>query len=269
MSPTICRTTRTGRGFIEPLLNVGDASPLHMVLIPSATFTMGSPEEEEKHQAWEGPQYEVKMSSFFMGRYPITQTQYEEIMEANPAVKYDADRFVNSNKPVIGVTWHDAVEFCQRIAQLTERPYRLPSEAEWEYACRAGTSTPFYFGKTLTTEVANYDGNYTYVNGPEGEYRNKTTPVNHFGFANAFGLCDMHGNVLEWCQDYWHDNYDGAPTDGSAWLKGGDESLRVLRGGSWDYNPGNCRSAYRDGFEPDIDNNFIGFRVVCSAPSTF
>jgi formylglycine-generating enzyme required for sulfatase activity len=158
------------------------------------------------------------------------------------------------------------MEFCARLSAHTDRPYRLPSEAEWEYACRAGTTTPFYFGNTLTTEVANYDGNSTYADGLKGEYRKETTSVDHFGVANAFGLCDMHGNVWEWCQDYWHDNYEGAPSDGSAWIKGGNSDLRILRGGSWLYNPWDCRSAYRDYNEPGYVNSFIGFRVVCSAP---
>ncbi|MEL6384980.1 MAG: formylglycine-generating enzyme family protein [Cyanobacteria bacterium J06626_18] len=268
MSPTIRRTTRTGRGFIEPLLEVGNALPLHMVLVPSGTFIMGSPEEEEDREEREGPQHQVAVPSFFMGRYPVTQAQYEQVMETNPATQYDTDHFVAPDKPVVGVNWHRAVEFCQRLAQLTERPYRLPSEAEWEYACRAGTKTPFYFGKTLTTEVANYDGNDTYANGPKGEYRNETTPVIHFGIANAFGLSDMHGNVYEWCQDYGHNDYDNAPTDGSAWTEGVASTRRVIRGGSWLNFPRNCRSAYRYWYEPDPFNCYVGFRVVCSAPRT-
>jgi formylglycine-generating enzyme required for sulfatase activity len=164
------------------------------------------------------------------------------------------------------VSWYNAMEFCARLSAHTERPYRLPSEAEWEYACRAGTTTPFYVGKTLTTDVANYNGDYTYADGPKGEYRAETTPVDHFGLANAFGLCDMHGNVWEWCQDYWHDSYEGAPTDGSAWIEGGDSERRILRGGSWYYFPWFCRSAYRSYFGPGFVVSSYGFRVVCSAP---
>jgi formylglycine-generating enzyme required for sulfatase activity len=114
--------------------------------------------------------------------------------------------------------------------------------------------------------VANYDGNSTYADGPKGEYREETTPVDHFGIANAFGLCDMHGNVDEWCQDHWHDNYEGTPTDGSAWIEGGNPERRILRGGSWGLYPKICRSAYRNTFEPGNRNDDIGFRVVCSAP---
>lgn len=264
----IRRTTRTGRGFIEPLLEVGNALPLHMVLVPSGIFTMGSPEDEPEREEREGPQHQVTVSSFFMSRHPVTQAQYEQAMESNPATQYDTDRFVAPDKPVVGVSWHNAVDFCQRLAQLTDRPYRLPTEAEWEYACRAGTKTPFYFGKTLTTKVANHDGNYTYANGPKGESRNETTPVNHFGIANAFGLSDMHGNVYEWCQDYGHDDYNNAPTNGSAWTEGGDESLRILRGGSWVSSPGKCRSAYRNGGESGLIYDIVGFRVVCTVPRT-
>jgi formylglycine-generating enzyme required for sulfatase activity len=183
------------------------------------------------------------------------------------------------------VNWYDATEFCARLSAHTGRTYRLPTEAEWEYTCRAKPirifdtpealqiklfedSTPFYFGNTLTTEVANYDGNYTYNNGPKGEYREETTSVDHFGVANAFGLSDMHGNVWEWCQDHWHSNYDGAPTDGSAWLSDYEKASRILRGGSWSDDPGACRSANRDNDEPGGVINDVGFRVCCPVPRT-
>ena len=171
-------------------------------------------------------------------------------------------------RPVEQVSWDDAMEFCARLSTHAGRKYSLPSEAEWEYACRAGTTTPFYFGKTLTSDLANYDGSETYNGGPKGEYRRETTPVDKFKYANAFGLSDMHGNVWEWCLDHWHQNYDGAPEDGSAWLTDNDNGRRVRRGGSWDYYPGDCRSAYR--FRNTRENriNNIGFRVVSVAPST-
>ena len=175
--------------------------------------------------------------------------------------------FKGSNRPVEKVRWYNAVAFCKRLSQKTGKTYRLPSEAEWEYACRAGTTTPFHFGETITTDLANYGGDYTsYGQEPKGVYRKETREVGSFGVANNFGLYDMHGNVWEWCQDHWHSNYEGAPTDGSADL---------LRGGSWDDFAGYCRSACRSHLEYLIvdtdlvvseirDLNSIGFRVVCS-----
>jgi formylglycine-generating enzyme required for sulfatase activity len=165
------------------------------------------------------------------------------------------------------VNWHEAVEFCARLSQKTGREYRLPTEAEWEYACRAGTTTPFHFGPTLTTNLANYDGNYVYGSGPKGVYREQTTDVGSFP-PNAFGIYDMHGNVWEWCLDHWHDNYKGAPTDGSAWIEGGDSNRRLLRGGSWIDAPRNCRSAYRGGFGPVVRLITFGFRIVCGSAWT-
>ena len=270
MALKVRRTPRTGRGFIETRLEVVDALPLHMVLIPSGTFLMGSPEDELERTEAEGPQHEVSVSQFFMGRYPVTQAQWQAVVSL-PRVERELDPdpslFKGANRPVEEVSWEDAVEFCNRLSQHTGKPYRLPSEAEWEYACRAGTQTPFYFGKTLTTELANYDGNYAYGDGPKGEYREETTPVDHFGVANAFGLSDMHGNVWEWCQDKWHENYEGAPTDGSAWLSSGERKNRhVLRGGSWIDSPRNCRSAYRYRFARDYIYNNLGFRVCCASP---
>ncbi|WP_339377660.1 formylglycine-generating enzyme family protein [Merismopedia glauca] len=178
------------------------------------------------------------------------------------------------------VSWYDAVEFCSRLCKLTNQEYRLPSEAEWEYACRAGTTTPFHFGETITTDLANYDGNYTYGDAPKGKYRKTTTDVGSFP-PNLFGLYDMHGLVWEWCADTWHENYKGATTDGSAWVVGdnnnclpqinvvggvvGNDNRSPVRGGSWDYHPRCCCSAYRsdDIAPPRGDFGFdIGFRVV-------
>jgi len=239
-------------------------SDVSVVRIPGGTFLMGSPEDEEGRADDEGPQHEVTVPTFFMGRYPITQAQYEAVMGTNPATEYDAERFVAPNKPVVEVSWDDAVAFCTALAQRTGRPYRLPSEAEWEYACRAGTTTPFHFGPTLSTEVANYNGNETYGDGPKGEFRNALTPVDHFGIANRFGLSDMHGSVWEWCQDVWHENYEGAPADGSAWMEGGNQERRVLRGGSWVSYPKYCRSAYRNLLNAVNRSDDIGFRVCYS-----
>lgn len=268
---TIRETPAKAQGFTEPLDALGDALPLDMLLIRGGKFTMGSPTDEPERADDEGPQHGVTVPSFLMGRYPVTQAQWKVVAgleQVNQVLDPAPSKFKGDNHPVEQVSWHDAVEFCQRLARYTGRPYRLPTEAEWEYACRAGTRTPFAFGKTLTPEIANYDGNYTYNGGPEGEDRRKTTPVDHFAVANAWGLCDMHGNVYEWCQDHWHDSYKGAPEDGSAWLSDNEDARRVIRGGSWSLSPGFCRSAYRFIINSDDRVDLIGFRVVCSAPRT-
>ena len=268
--PACRRTPRTGQGYIEPLLEVGNALPLYMVLIPAGEFIMGSPTNELQHQDTESPQHLVTVPQFFMGRYPITQAQWRVVAGLSPVKQKlapEPSQFKDKdNHPVESVSWHDAIEFCARLERDTNRPYRLPTEAEWEYACRAGTTTPFYFGKTLTDELANYNASATYGKASQGEYRQTTTPVDHFGIANAFGLSDMHGNVQEWCQDHGHDNYEGAPTDGSTWLTNNENARRVLRGGSWYFDPRHCRSATRDLDAPDDRTHDIGFRVVCSAP---
>jgi formylglycine-generating enzyme required for sulfatase activity len=248
-----------------------DDITLEIVSIPGGTFRMGSPEDEpERNEDRESPQHDVNVPPFFMGRYPITQAQWRVVAalpQVNRELNPDPSYFKGDNRPVENVSWHDAVEFCARLSAYTNRTYRLPSEAEWEYACRANTTTPFHFGDMITTDVANYNGS-VYADGPQGESRGETTPVDRFGIANAFGLSDVHGNVLEWCADHWHENYENAPTDGSAWIEGGDSSRRVWRGGSWDDDPRLCRSAYRDRGVPDLIYNGLGFRVVCSPPRT-
>ena len=244
---------------------------LDMILIPAGQFMMGSPENELERQDPEGPQHQVTVPQFFMGRYPVTQAQWQVVAgftQVNRPLKDNPSNFKGEHRPVEQVSWQDAVEFCDRLALHTGRPHRLPSEAEWEYACLAGTTTPFYFGHSISPELANYDGNYTYGDGPQGEYRGETTPVDHFDVANGFGLSDMHGNVWEWCLDHWHDNYDGAPIDGSAWRDSDENDNRshVCRGGSWFHYPWYCRSATR-GLNGTLLSD-TGFRVACSAPRT-
>jgi formylglycine-generating enzyme required for sulfatase activity len=198
--------------------DLGNDITLEMVAIPGGTFLMGSPPNEKYSFDDEHPQHQVSVPPFFMGKYPITQAQWKEVasrtdlkvkqdLNLNPA--HFKDRPDSDRRPVEQVNWYDAVEFCARLSKLTGREYRLPSEAEWEYACRAGTTTPFYFGETITGELANYDAS-------------ETTPVGQFT-PNVFGLYDMYGNVWEWCADTWHDNYDGAPSDGSVWLDNNQE----------------------------------------------
>ena len=269
------RKLNQARYFNEDL---GNGITLDMVSIPGGKFMMGTEDEEierlvKKYKLeWfrnEKPQHQVTVKSFFMGKYQVTQAQWKAVaslpkfsnhLDPNPS------RFKGDNLPIENVSWEDAVEFCARLSRETGKEYRLPTEAEWEYACRSSTTTPFYFGETITGDLANYRARYIYANEPKGEYRQKTTPVGSFP-PNAFGLYDMHGNVWEWCQDDWHDNYEGAPTDGSAWLSG-NSNTKVMRGGSWFINPDYCRSAFRY-FNSRVDrSDFIGFRVVCVAGST-
>ena len=224
---------------------------LEMVPIPGGSFMMGSPEDELDRFEDEGPRYPVTVAKFWMGKYPVTQAQWRVVAHM-PAINYelnpDPAQFKGEHRPVEKVTWYEAMEFCHRLSQHTGKPYRLPSEAEWEYACRAGTTTPYHFGKTISPEQANYGGS-------------ETTEVGSF-FPNSFGLYDMHGNVLEWCIDHYHDSYKSAPTDGSAWLARMDSNGRVVRGGSWYYIPRNCRCAYRGVYYPDNGGYDLGFRVV-------
>jgi formylglycine-generating enzyme required for sulfatase activity len=271
---------RQGRNQYDDEVLAEGVLPLRMMLIPAGSFLMGSPEGELERQDYEGPQHEVTLSQFSMAKYPVTQAQWR-VVAAMPQVKQalepDPSDFKGDLRPVEQVSWHDAVEFCDRLTRHTNRQYRLPSEAEWEYACRAGTTTPFHFGETLSTDYANYNGSDersgAYGPGTRGEYREETTPVDHFEGANAYGLTNMHGNVFEWCQDHWHSNYDGAPTDGSAWLTEDSEASRVIRfrlirGGSWFFIPRYCRSAYRNHGPVNRGNYYFGFRVCCAAPRT-
>ncbi|WP_265266798.1 formylglycine-generating enzyme family protein [Spirulina subsalsa] len=252
---------------------------LEMVMIPAGEFIMGSPEDE-------GPQHRVVVPEFAMGRTAITQAQWQIIAQLPQVVRSlnaDPAHFKDKNNPVEQVTWEDCIKFCLRLSEATGKLYRLPSEAEWEYACRAGTTTPFHFSPTLSPQVANYDGNYTYGKGKKGEYRKKTIPVGSLNAPNPWGLHDMHGNVYEWCLDDWHGSYEGAPTDGRAWIDNDNHSQidrgwlkgllnnkstqeKLLRGGSWYSDPKYCRSAYRAYDARGSKFDCIGFRVV--APRT-
>jgi formylglycine-generating enzyme required for sulfatase activity len=236
---------------------------LEMVYVPAGSFTMGSPTSEAERRDNEGPQHNVTLEAFWLSKYPITQGQYQAIVGSNPA------KFKGDARPVECVSWREAIAFCQRVSTQLNQSFTLPSEAQWEYACRGQASiyTPFYFGETITPEFVNYDGEHTYGNAPKGKYRKETTAVGSFP-PNNFGLCDMHGNVWEWCLDTWHDNYAGAPIDGSAWQSQNENDNRVLRGGSWDFNPRYCRSAYRDNYGPVIQSNYFGFRVCLAVART-
>ena len=245
------------------LVDLGEGLSLPLVRILAGEFVMGSPADEPLRSDNEGPQHRVRVGEFWMGQTPITQAQWRAVMGNNRSIfKDQAD---SDQRPVERVSWCDAMAFCQRLSARTGRDFSLPSEAQWEFACRAGTITPFHFGDMITTKLANYNGNYIYPNGPKGEYREQTTPVGLFP-ANAWGLQDMHGNVWEWCLDHRHSSYVGAPADGGAWLVSEDVNSaanRLLRGGSWDNYPSNCRSAYRNRYRSDLAFDDVGFRVVC------
>jgi formylglycine-generating enzyme required for sulfatase activity len=262
--------------------DLGNGITLDMVAIPGGKFLMGTKDGEierlcKKYDVdyfrREKPQHEVTVQPFFMGKYPVTQSQWREIasrtdLKVERDIQPDPSNFKGDDRPVEQVSWYDVIEFCARLSKLTGREYRLPSEAEWEHACRAGTTTPFYFGETITGELANYNASNTYADEPEGEYRQETTPVGQFP-PNGFGLYDMHGQVWEWCADTWHDNYEGAPNDGSAWLGStNDNDYQVLRGGSWYNKPQYCRSADRDYGRRGLNYQFRGFRVVCVSGRT-
>ncbi len=227
-------------------IELSNGIQLEMVAIPNGSFLMGAPATEPASKHDERPQHQVMVPAFQIARYPVTQRQWRIVMGNNPSY------FQGDNLPVEQVSWQQSVEFCQKLSAMTNQKYRLPSEAEWEYACRAGTTTSYHFGQVVSQKVANY---YVY----DSSQPRQTSPVGSFS-ANAFGLHDMHGNVEEWCADEFHRNYEGAPTDGSAWLHG-DRDSYVVRGGSWVINPGCCRSANRDFC--DAESSYVGLRVAC------
>jgi formylglycine-generating enzyme required for sulfatase activity len=258
--------------------DLGNGINLEMVLIPGGQFHMGAPETELESRDDERPQHPVTVPTFFMGSTTVTQAQWRQVTTSGLRVRGlvilnpDPSAFKGDDRPVDNISWEDAIIFCDWLSLATGRHYRLPSEAEWEYACRAGTQTPFHFGETIGTDLANYRGtdnksigrSGSYGRGEKNLYRQETTPVKTFN-SNAFGLYDMHGDVWEWCQDNYHDNYLTAPSDGTAWIDKKSNS-KVLRGGSWFSYPRKCRSAYHNhDFPSSRDSNF-GFRVVCIAP---
>ena len=243
---------------------LGDGVTLEMVYIPGGTFLMGSPETEGKRYSNERPQHSVTVKPFLISKYPITQAQWREVAVLSEVLKLRPSRSGGKSHPVTQVSWHDAFEFCDHLSQKTGHEYRLPTEAEWEYACRAGTTTPFHFGETITSDLANYDARQSYRSKHQGIYREATTPAGSFQVANPFGLFDMHGNVWEWCLDHWHENYDNAPTNGDAWLDSSENQTRVMRGGSLLNDPSMCRSSSR--FHKNASETFkhVGFRIAFS-----
>ncbi len=231
----IRRETRKVRQLVE---NLGNGITLEMIYIPGGTFMMGSNDSD-----YEKPIHSVTIKPFFAGKYPVTQAQWEVMMGDNPS------NFKGATRPVETVNWNDVMKFCAKLSQMTGKSYRLLSEAQWEYACRAGTTTKYCFGDIITPDLANYDGSGI----------KQTTPVGKYP-ANAFGLYDVHGNVWEWCEDSWHENYVGVPTDGSAWVSGSSDA-HLRRGGSWGNNDSYLRCANRNRFDTTDGNNNRGFRL--------
>jgi len=256
------RIQKDNQSFIEFL---SDDTYLTMLAIPEGRFKMGADSNEHKRQNAEFPNRDVNIHSFYMSQTPVTQKQWVAIMNSNPS-KF-TDNQLNEELPVESISWQDATEFCQKLSELKNRTYRLPSEAEWEYAARGGVgqNLPFHFGQMITTALANYNGSlesYRYVKTTE-EYRGRTTPVTGFRLGNNFGLLDIHGNVWEWCLDSWHDNYQNAPDDGRPWQMGGRQDLKIVRGGSWKSPADECRLAFRGALDMDLPLPYVGFRVVC------
>ena len=224
---------------------------MEFVLIPAGEFVMGS----EVGDVDEKPIHRVRITKpFYMGTCEVTQEEYEKVMGRNPS------QFTSRRNPVEKVSWNNAVEFCTRLSQKEGATYRLPTEAEWEYACRAGTRSPFCFGEIISTDMANYNGDYAYGKGPKGVNRKRTVPAGSFQ-PNAFGLHDMHGNVWEWCGDFYaQDYYAKSPRQDPKGPPTG--RLRMLRGGSWNYKPWFCRGGFHIGSPPNNVENDIGFRLV-------
>ena len=234
-------------------LDLGNKVLMKLVLIPAGTFFMGSPDTEPNRNLDENPQHMVTISTpFYTAACQVTQEQYEQVMGRNPS------SFKGATNPVEGVAWTSAVDFCKKMSALTGKSVRLPTEAEWEYACRAGTTTPLYTGTTISTAQANYNGTQVYGNGVKGEFRQKTAPVGSFK-PNDFGLYDMGGNVNQWTSD-WYGSYGDKPQIDPQGPSYGQ--TRVARGGSWQSGPWDLRSANRPNSPADYRGNDVGFRVV-------
>ena len=234
-----------------------------MVVIPAGEFLMGSSKKEVGHRDSESPQVDVRVAKFALGTCAVTFAEYDAFCEATGREKpKDRDRD-SGDQPAINVSWHGAQDYCAWLSERTGAAYRLPSEAEWEYACRAGSTGPFWWGDTITPGEANYDGSFAYNNGETGEYRQRTLPVRSFS-PNGFGLYQVHGNVLEWCEDDWQGSHEGAASDGTARVFDQDRKIqsKVVCNGSWSRFPRNCRSAFRFNDEPGDQISGIGFRVA-------
>ena len=250
-------------------LKDGSEGP-EMVIIPAGRFTMGSPESEAERGNNEGPALEVTIArAFAIGKHEVTFAEYDRFAVATGRKKPGDNDWGRGNRPIINVSWDDAQSYVKWLSEQTGKDYRLPSEAEWEYAARAGTQTPFWTGECINTDQANYYGDFDYDNcsAKTDLFRGQTVPVDTLP-ANTFGLHNTAGNVSEWVEDCWHDNYEGAPSDSAARLEtdSGGCDLRVIRGGSWLYFPQFARSADRDGGGPGFRFFALGFRLAQDLP---
>ena len=247
----IARTRHSAEQLTEDL---GNGISLDLIMIPAGMYQMGSPTHQGNVD--EQPQHFVTIKSFMIGKFLVTQRQWKAVIGKLPPCRFKGD-----NLPVERVSWDDAQKFCQRLSKQMGRNYQLPSETQWEYACRAGTNTQFSFGDTLTTDLANFNGEHIFAKEPRGYYFHSTSEGGKFP-PNAFGLYDMHGNLWEWCEDSWLDDYSSSPRDGSSY-QNKDGHDRVARGGSW-HEPANlCRSAARIHFVQSDADEYVGFRAVC------
>jgi formylglycine-generating enzyme required for sulfatase activity len=267
------------KGKKGPARTITNSVGMRLVLIPAGEFLMGSPKDEKGRASDEGPRHKVKLTrSFYLGVYAVTQGEYQKITGTNPSWycatgggKHKVKDLDTHRFPVERVSWVDAVKCCEKLSELEAekkagRKYRLPSEAEWEYACRAGTTTPFHFGKSMSSRQANFDGDTPYGGAAKGAYLRRPAKVGSYR-PNAWGLYDMHGNVWQWCQDrFAKDYYRGSPKEDPRGPKKGDR--RVLRGGSWHGPASDCRAAFRNWNISGILSDDIGFRVVCAVPKT-
>ena len=269
LSPTGAVTGRRQMTAGNFPVDLGGGAAIEVVRIPGGSYERGSPPDEAGRFTDESPVMTVTVPEFYLSRYEVTRAQWRAVaamakveidLPADPAGPGD------DQLPVDNVTWAQATEFCARLSRHARRPFRLPSESEWEYACRAGTATPFAFGPTLSPEVANYDSSVAYGKGPARPGRGAPVAVGRLGLANAFGLSDMHGSVWEWCLGVYHDTWEGGPTDGSAWTTGGDARVRVCRGGAWNSLAADCRSASRNAVGVYDSPASVGLRVAMGGP---
>jgi len=253
------RELREARYFTETL---NGSESLDMIAIDGRSAQVGNTDGSRNAGAYECAPQCVDIEALYLSRTPVTQNQWRAVAELPPVSRELALApacFTGDDHPVECVSWHDAQEFCKRLSLDSGRNYRLPTEAEWETACRAGTTSAFHVGATLTSEFANYSALHAYGTEPPGTYRRSTTPVAQFA-PNAHGLYDMHGNVWEWCSDAWQDNFIDRGVHASI----GESAHRALRGGSWADAPAKLRSASRTGYAADSLNRIIGFRIALS-----